>query len=162
MTLASAVIETPCGPFTVVTDADGACAAGFAADAGLLFGVEPPVSGHAPEHVVAPLVAYFGGELDALDEVRVSPSALQRGALASVVRALGAVPAGETVTYRDLAARAGVGSPRVAGRACALNPLAVIVPCHRAVGMDGTLRGYRWGLERKEWLLRHEARRPAQ
>jgi methylated-DNA-[protein]-cysteine S-methyltransferase len=156
MTLASSVIETPCGPFTVVTDADGACAAGFAADAALLFGVEPPIAGASPEHVVAPLVAYFAGELDALDDMPISPGALQRGALAVLIRALRAVPAGETVTYRELAARAGVGSPRVAGRACALNPLAVIVPCHRAVGTDGTLRGYRWGLERKEWLLRHE------
>jgi AraC family transcriptional regulator of adaptative response/methylated-DNA-[protein]-cysteine methyltransferase len=75
-----------------------------------------------------------------------------------VWRALRAVPAGTTTTYGGLAGT--IGAPRsvraVAG-ACAANPLAVLVPCHRVVGRDGSLTGYRWGLDRKAELLRREA-----
>lgn len=71
-----------------------------------------------------------------------------------VWEALQTVPPGETVSYGDLAAR--LGSPRavraVAG-ACAANPLAVAVPCHRVVGANGALTGYRWGVDRKRALL---------
>ena len=71
-----------------------------------------------------------------------------------VWEALQAVPPGETVSYGELAAR--LGSPRavraVAG-ACAANPLAVAVPCHRVVGASGALTGYRWGVTRKRALL---------
>jgi AraC family transcriptional regulator of adaptative response/methylated-DNA-[protein]-cysteine methyltransferase len=76
----------------------------------------------------------------------------------SVWAALRQIPAGSTVTYTELAAR--LGSPRsvraVAG-ACAANPCAVVVPCHRVVRADGGLAGYRWGLDRKRALLAREA-----
>lgn len=76
-----------------------------------------------------------------------------------VWRALTKIPAGKTVTYAELA-RA-VGAPtaaRAVARACATNPLAVAVPCHRVVGKDGALTGYRWGLARKKALLGREAK----
>lgn len=64
---------------------------------------------------------------------------------------------GATLTYRALAARLGRPSAaRAVAAACAANPLAVLIPCHRVVGSDGDLRGYRWGLERKRTLLRRE------
>lgn len=76
-----------------------------------------------------------------------------------VWQALRAIPAGETVSYQDIAAR--IGNPKavraVAG-ACAANKLAVIIPCHRVVRNDGALSGYRWGVERKRQLLDIEAR----
>jgi AraC family transcriptional regulator of adaptative response/methylated-DNA-[protein]-cysteine methyltransferase len=76
-----------------------------------------------------------------------------------VWQALREIPAGATVTYGDIAAR--IGAPRsvraVAG-ACAANSLAVAIPCHRVVRTDGTLSGYRWGVERKRALLQREAR----
>ncbi|MEM6927174.1 MAG: methylated-DNA--[protein]-cysteine S-methyltransferase, partial [Myxococcota bacterium] len=76
-----------------------------------------------------------------------------------VWRALTQIPAGETRTYTEIAAA--IGSPRssraVAG-ACAANPVAVIVPCHRVVRADGGLSGYRWGIDRKRTLLQREAR----
>lgn len=81
---------------------------------------------------------------------------------ARVWRLLTAIPPGETRTYGDMA-RA-LGRPKAAravGRACASNPVAVVVPCHRAVGEDGGLTGYRWGLERKKALLARERRRAA-
>ena len=70
---------------------------------------------------------------------------------------LRAIPYGETRSYREIAER--LGTPRAAravGRACATNPVSLIVPCHRAVREDGGLGGYRWGRARKERLLAHE------
>jgi AraC family transcriptional regulator of adaptative response/methylated-DNA-[protein]-cysteine methyltransferase len=65
---------------------------------------------------------------------------------------------GERVSYSELARRLGrPGASRAVARACGDNPLAVLVPCHRVVGADGALRGYRWGLARKQWLLEREA-----
>jgi AraC family transcriptional regulator of adaptative response/methylated-DNA-[protein]-cysteine methyltransferase len=73
--------------------------------------------------------------------------------------ALRKIPAGTTATYADIASR--IGAPtavRAVAGACAANPIAVAVPCHRVVRRDGALAGYRWGPERKEWLLAREAK----
>ncbi len=76
-----------------------------------------------------------------------------------VWQALREIPAGQTVSYTDIAQR--IGAPKavraVAG-ACAANPLAVAIPCHRVVRTDGSLSGYRWGIERKRALLELEAK----
>jgi AraC family transcriptional regulator of adaptative response/methylated-DNA-[protein]-cysteine methyltransferase len=74
-----------------------------------------------------------------------------------VWRALTRIAPGETVSYGELARR--IGSPsavRAVAQACGANPVAVAIPCHRVVGADGTLTGYRWGLERKRELLHRE------
>jgi AraC family transcriptional regulator of adaptative response/methylated-DNA-[protein]-cysteine methyltransferase len=74
-----------------------------------------------------------------------------------VWQALGAISPGETVTYSELARR--IGAPlaaRAVARACAANPLAVAIPCHRVGRLDGSLAGYRWGVERKRVLLARE------
>ena len=74
-----------------------------------------------------------------------------------VWQALRKIPVGSTLSYADIAAR--IGTPRAVravARACAANRLAVAVPCHRVVRQDGTLSGYRWGVERKRELLRRE------
>jgi AraC family transcriptional regulator of adaptative response/methylated-DNA-[protein]-cysteine methyltransferase len=75
-----------------------------------------------------------------------------------VWEALRAIPPGVTVSYAELAARVGIpsGARAVAG-ACAANPVAVAIPCHRVVRNDGALSGYRWGVERKRVLLEREA-----
>lgn len=76
---------------------------------------------------------------------------------ARVWRALQAIPPGETVSYAELARRIGAPkSVRAVAGACAANPLAVAVPCHRVVRTDGGLSGYRWGVERKRALLERE------
>jgi methylated-DNA-[protein]-cysteine S-methyltransferase len=116
----------------------------------LVWGCDPCRTG---EHVRA----YFDGELNAFDRLPVDP----RGTPFElrVWRQLRTVPPGETMTYRDLALRVGCPSGyRAVGAANGRNPLAIIVPCHRVVGMKGDLRGYAGGLERKRWLLSHEAR----
>jgi AraC family transcriptional regulator, regulatory protein of adaptative response / methylated-DNA-[protein]-cysteine methyltransferase len=76
-----------------------------------------------------------------------------------VWQALRQIPAGATASYTDIARR--IGSPtsvRAVAQACAANPLAVAIPCHRVVRNDGGLSGYRWGVERKRALLQREAR----
>jgi len=72
---------------------------------------------------------------------------------------LRAIPYGQTVSYGDVAKALGKpGAVRAVGRACATNPVALVIPCHRVVREDKTLGGYRWGLDRKQKLLEHERR----
>ncbi|MEZ5621686.1 MAG: methylated-DNA--[protein]-cysteine S-methyltransferase [Burkholderiaceae bacterium] len=78
-----------------------------------------------------------------------------------VWRSLSEIPAGRTVSYADIAAR--IGRPRAVravGAAVGANPVAIIVPCHRVIGRDGSLTGYAGGLARKTTLLRHEGAMP--
>ena len=76
-----------------------------------------------------------------------------------VWQALQAIPPGRTASYAEVAARLGAPSAvRAVAQACAANPLAVAIPCHRVVRSDGALSGYRWGVERKRALLAREAR----
>ena len=75
-----------------------------------------------------------------------------------VWQALRGIPAGQTASYSDIAQR--IGSPsavRAVASACAANPVAVAVPCHRVLRIDGSISGYRWGVERKRALLLREA-----
>jgi AraC family transcriptional regulator, regulatory protein of adaptative response / methylated-DNA-[protein]-cysteine methyltransferase len=77
-----------------------------------------------------------------------------------VWRALREIPQGKTATYSEIAAR--IGAPRAVravGAACGANPVAVAIPCHRVVRTDGSLAGYRWGIERKRALLEREGGR---
>ena len=77
-----------------------------------------------------------------------------------VWQALREIPAGKTASYAEMAQRIGsADAVRAVAQACAANPLAIAIPCHRVVRTDGALSGYRWGVERKRELLRREARR---
>ncbi len=112
------------------------------------------------EHAVAQLNAYFAGELVDFDlPMQMRGTDFQR----RVWAALCEIPYGETISYGELARR--LGNPkasRAVGLANGRNPVAIIVPCHRVIGADGSLTGYGGGLERKVWLLEHElANRPA-
>ena len=108
------------------------------------------------EELVAKAVGLFEEPRSLLDlPLDVRGTDFQR----RVWRALQAVPAGSTTTYAAIA-RA-IGAPkavRAVGSACAANPVAVAIPCHRVLRGDGGLSGYRWGLERKRALLEREAR----
>ena len=74
-----------------------------------------------------------------------------------VWQALREIPAGSTASYTDIASRIGApNSARAVAQACAANALAVAIPCHRVVKTDGTVSGYRWGVERKRSLLERE------
>jgi methylated-DNA-[protein]-cysteine S-methyltransferase len=77
---------------------------------------------------------------------------------------LAEIPYGETTTYGALAAKAEkrLGrrtSARAVGAAVGHNPISIIIPCHRVLGANGSLTGYAGGLDKKEWLLRHEGAR---
>ena len=101
------------------------------------------------------LKAYFAGDSSALDNIPVElhGTDFQR----KVWLALRDIPCGTTISYAQLAAR--VGSPkacRAVGITNGRNPIAIVLPCHRVIGSNGTLTGYGGGLPRKEWLLRHE------
>ncbi|RYD87917.1 MAG: methylated-DNA--[protein]-cysteine S-methyltransferase, partial [Sphingomonadales bacterium] len=75
----------------------------------------------------------------------------------AVWNALRAIPAGETLSYAQLAAAAGnPGAVRAAGTACGANPVAIVVPCHRVQRADGSVGGYAWGPDRKRALLKRE------
>ncbi len=79
----------------------------------------------------------------------------------NVWKRLAELPFGRTVSYSELSVR--FGNPkaiRAIAAANAKNPLAIVVPCHRVIGADGALTGYAWGLDRKEWLLKHEEALP--
>jgi methylated-DNA-[protein]-cysteine S-methyltransferase len=101
------------------------------------------------------MTAYFDGDVTAMDTLPVDqPGGAFRQAAWKVMRE---VPAGEVITYAELAARAGnAGAVRAAGGACAQNRVAPIVPCHRVVRTGGSLGGYYYGLDAKQWLLAHE------
>ncbi len=118
------------------------------------------VEGPAPEPLAAKLQAYFGGDPAAIDDIATETGGtpFQR----QVWAALRAIPAGETWSYSRLATH--IGRPaavRAVGLANGANPIGVVVPCHRVIGANGGLTGYGGGMERKAWLLQHEARREA-
>jgi AraC family transcriptional regulator of adaptative response/methylated-DNA-[protein]-cysteine methyltransferase len=110
-------------------------------------------SGKKSEWVNA-IVRHLAGSDPALDlPTDVVATAFQR----RVWEALRNIPYGSTRTYSEMARALGrPKSTRAVARACATNPAAIVVPCHRVVRKDGSLGGYRWGLERKEQLLRQE------
>ncbi len=108
--------------------------------------------GRAPAAVRGPFEAYFAGDARALESVpwKASGTPFQL----KVWETLCTIPAGQTWSYRDLAER--IGRPtavRAVGLANGSNPVAVVVPCHRVIGTNGSLTGYGGGLPRKKWLL---------
>ena len=107
------------------------------------------------EQLVAKVVGFVEAPRLGLDlPLDVRGTAFQQ----RVWQALREIPAGETVSYADLANRIGAPkSVRAVAQACAANALAVAIPCHRVVRNDGGLSGYRWGVERKRALLEREA-----
>ncbi|HEX5268685.1 MAG TPA: methylated-DNA--[protein]-cysteine S-methyltransferase [Acidimicrobiales bacterium] len=112
------------------------------------------------DDVLSQLDAYFSGRMKDFDvPLRMQGTEFQRRVWEGLTR----IPYGETWSYAQLAGK--VGNPkacRAVGLANGRNPVAVIVPCHRVIGANGTLTGYGGGLDRKRWLLDHETRnRPA-
>jgi O-6-methylguanine DNA methyltransferase len=103
------------------------------------------------------LEAYFAGDLTAFD-LPLAPvgTPFQQRVWSALVE----IPFGETVSYGSLASRLGrPGAARAVGLANGSNPISIIIPCHRVIGSDGRLTGYGGGIDRKAWLLDHEAGR---
>lgn len=157
--LLSTSIQTPVGPLVAVFDThDRVHVMGFGDITGLLR--RHPAGGQVrqatePGPVGTAMQAYLDGDLTGLDRLVVSqPGGDFHQRAWDIMRA---IPAGETISYGELARR--LGSPdasQAAGVACAANAAAPVVPCHRVVGSDGSLHGYAYGLPVKRWLLDHE------
>jgi AraC family transcriptional regulator of adaptative response/methylated-DNA-[protein]-cysteine methyltransferase len=159
-----AVAESALGPLMVGATARGVCFIGFGEDAAALRGdvmARFPRASivDAPEELAAAVrqvVAYVAEPRAALDlPLDLRGTAFQR----RVWEGLRAIPLGETRSYSGLAAELGMpAATRAVARACARNPASIAVPCHRVVGKDGDVTGYRWGVQRKRALLAGEAK----
>lgn len=139
-------ISTPAGPFTMSGNGTAVTAA--------CFGEGDLPRGEVPQIAVDAVQAYLDGDLHALDAVPVAQHGtpyLER--CWQTLRTL-RVP----VTYSDFARLTGKPQAvRAAAQGCARNQIALFVPCHRVLRLDGSLGGYRWGLDVKRWLLQHES-----
>ena len=112
-------------------------------------------AGPAPAAITKVLDRYFAGDLAAIEAIPCATGGteFQR----QVWAGLRTIPAGETLSYQQLAARLGRPTAmRAVGLANGANPIGLVVPCHRVIGADGSLTGYGGGLQRKQWLLEHE------
>jgi AraC family transcriptional regulator of adaptative response/methylated-DNA-[protein]-cysteine methyltransferase len=159
------VVRSYLGPVLVAATERGICAIEFGHSADAL---KDRLRARFPKaHLRGPdpgLRKAVAGVLSLLDEPRKRRPALPLDVEGTafqhrVWRALSRIPAGSTATYSEIAAR--VGRPKAAravAQACAANPVAVAIPCHRVVRADGGPGGYRWGVERKKKLLDREAR----
>jgi O-6-methylguanine DNA methyltransferase len=151
MTREQAQVETPIGAFRAVIVDGSVRTAGFLGPRGAP-GVLRDSSG-----VRDALAAYFAGDIAALDAIRIAPVGTVFKQL--VWKALREVRAGETVSYGELAARVGApGAARAVGTANATNPICLVIPCHRVIRAGGDIGNYGFGVDRKRWLLMHEAR----
>jgi AraC family transcriptional regulator, regulatory protein of adaptative response / methylated-DNA-[protein]-cysteine methyltransferase len=163
-TVQYAIVPSPLGRMLVAATPRGLCAVRFGESASDLER-ELRLEFHAATLVrdevalrpyVGPLLAKLRGENVTIDlPLDVRATAFQM----KVWEMLRGIPAGETRSYTDVAVA--IGDPkavRAVARACASNPVAVAVPCHRVVRSDGELAGYRWGVSRKKKLLKLEAR----
>ncbi len=154
--VATTIISSPLGPIQL------------AGRSGKLLGVwfgerrhAPDASGWVPDpsifgNAINQLTEYFAGTRQVFDlALEYQGTAFQR----QVWQALKQIPYGSTISYAELARRAGrPGAARAAGAANGRNPLSIVLPCHRVVATTGGLAGYGGGLARKRWLLAHEAR----
>lgn len=163
MRLILSTLSTPIGTSLIVTDADGTLRAldfdDYRSRMDRLlnrhYGPVDLTDGPVPSSVHRALTAYFDGDLAAVDTVPTATNGtdFQKRVWAELRR----LRPGEISSYGAMAIR--IGRPaavRAMGLANGANPIAIIVPCHRVIGADGSLTGYGGGLHRKEWLLRHE------
>ena len=155
-------IPSPIGMVVIVVDGDKLCSLDFADyNERMMKLLERRYAEVQLKQVADPLgistriASYFAGDFESLAAIPVhtggTPFQQQ------VWSALRGIPVGETFAYSQLAAR--IGRPKAAravGMTISLNPVAIVLPCHRVVGRNAALTGYAGGLDRKRWLLRHE------
>jgi methylated-DNA-[protein]-cysteine S-methyltransferase len=146
----TAIIATPVGDLHLAA-VDGALVA---------VSFSPLTGGTAdadPAGAVTAIQRYLAGDVLALDSLRVAPEGTEHQR--KVWQELRRIEPGAPITYGELARR--IGNPaasRAVGAANGQNPIAIVIPCHRVIATGGALGGYAGGLERKRWLLDHEAR----
>ena len=156
-------LETPIGQIQIVVKGEKLVLLDFADNAARIHKLlEKRFPNYALEPVALPqfssaVRAYFAGELSLIHKLPVDSggTAFQQ----SVWNALLEIPAGITWSYLELARAIGnAGAVRAVGMTNGLNPVSLALPCHRVIGANGSLTGYAGGLERKKWLLEHEAK----
>jgi len=154
-------LKTPVGALSLISREHILIAAGFTSQDELLSSIskqdrqlESKKVSQIP--IISDLVSdYFDGDLRALDGIKVDQEGEKFSQ--SAWRVMRKISPGRTLTYADLAKRAGSeDAVRAAGSACARNLIALIVPCHRIVKTGGALGNYAYGLKYKQWLLSHE------
>lgn len=153
------IIDSPLGRLLVAATERGLCAVALAEDDAVLEAflrselprAELRRGSRSVDTWMGPILDYLAARKPSLDlPVDADGTAFQR----QVWRALQQIPYGATRTYAEVARDLGQPSAvRAVARACATNPVAIVVPCHRVIRQDGALAGYRWGLERKRSLL---------
>ena len=162
--LTTSTLPSPVGDLAIATDEQGRLR-GVSFGDGLSKAMrrEYPrasfLEGETPTAVREGLEAYFAGDMDAFARVpwTLEDAAAGDGFQSRVWAALAQVPAGVTITYGEMAKRAGEpGAAQAAGVALNRNPIPLVLPCHRVIGAGGAMVGFGGGLERKTWLLRHE------
>jgi methylated-DNA-[protein]-cysteine S-methyltransferase len=155
MSTATLLMDSPVGPLEVVSDGESITHVLFVDDDVAM--LPNAMTSSTPKDAVLAeaqrqLTAYFAGELDEFD-LPLAPvgTAFQR----RVWHELEQIPYGETASYGEIAVRLGLppGASRAVGTANGSNPIAIVVPCHRVIGANGTLTGYAGGLHRKRYLL---------
>lgn len=163
-TLRYACADSPLGRMLIAATDKGVCSIQFARSDGELieglkrefpFATRKPDEGGLKTWVTALLAKMSGRKPDAALPLDIRATAFQR----RVWTYLQSIPFGGTQSYKEVAK--GIGQPtasRAVARACATNPVAVAIPCHRVVREDGNISGYRWGVERKKALLEMEQR----
>jgi AraC family transcriptional regulator of adaptative response/methylated-DNA-[protein]-cysteine methyltransferase len=163
-TVRYACADSPLGRMLIAATDRGVCAIQFAGSDGELieglkrefpFAVRKPDEGGLQSWVAALLSKMAGTELNAALPLDIRATAFQR----RVWTYLQSIPFGATRSYGEVARAIGQPSAsRAVARACATNPVAVAIPCHRVVREGGSISGYRWGVERKKTLLELEQR----
>ena len=159
--LLRSTLKTPVGALSLISREQILIAAGFTSQDELLSSIskqdrqlESKKVSQIP--IISELVSdYFDGDLRALDGIKVDQEGEKFSQ--SAWRVMRKISPGRTLTYADLAKRAGSeDAVRAAGSACARNLIALVVPCHRIVKTGGALGNYAYGLKYKQWLLSHE------
>ena len=161
MALLIASTSTPVGTLNLIADGELLIGANLSSFRALKDGLDSIYRGVEIKEVkgipvISDLISdYFDGDLSAINGVKVSQPG---GSFSQAAwKAMRRVRAGRVLSYADLAKNA--GSPkavRAAGSACAKNAIVLVVPCHRIVKTGGALGNYAYGIDKKEWLLRHE------
>ena len=161
MTLLLSTLSTPIGNLNLIADEHVLLAANLSNVKALKESLsqedsERDIKSISRIPIISDLISdYFDGDISAINAIHVrQPGASFSQAAWKVMKK---VKAGKVISYGELAERA--GSPaavRAAGSACAKNAIVLVVPCHRIVKTGGALGNYAYGLDKKEWLLRHE------
>ncbi len=155
-------ISSPMGILLLVSDGESLCALDFADYETRMMGLLQKryasvelVEAINPQGFSSKIVAYLAGDFGSLNNIPVNAGGTDFQRL--VWQELRKIPVGTTLTYGELATNLGKPTAsRAVGMANSLNPVAIVVPCHRVIGAKAKLTGYAGGLERKQWLLEHE------